>query len=755
MSSRSRKRRRSQCARSLRADDNDSDVLSSSVDSDQQQQDSQPPQNVLDGGKFRPNCDYIKCLEQWVQYAEHVSFDYRVDLYTYIFKGHAILAAHQRMFYKHPSRYLWFLMSLPASDDASDAAHQALVRSATARVHEMLESHQLLEQLVMGGHAGEHGQCEAKSGALGWSAATQLWHVVCIFRFHIAMVQQLLYTFEHDARATAQLRHVRSVPRDQSVIELCGVSYDGDVPSATSVLPRSMCPPELLHSAATLAPALLELCCTLYPHQVIGLYSQFQVYEQLAFLSQQFYDINVGHEALPLFIRALQLRVCELIHHTYVAPTAWNNALLPCDVTPSRPLDMVPPERYRLAHRFSGVSPSERPMTVDLSAVTNGSNGASKSKNTPYEYRPDKASDKEQVSPSRAFIDEVLGLIAPMYRQLVLVRNIIQPPICIVDDQQPMSPVRQQLLERWTVQCAMQCTRKSRVCITFQMLQRVFEGMMDYQRSRIVDLSYRDDVCVHIRRMCLTSNLPERYAHAPANLFARTYNSELLENAFLPRAVFQARNEQWRQLELHELEQAPYIPHAARAYVQMCVMRTLGYVRGEDESWLQNYAVFHYQLEQLSDRMHLDDSPFILVLGARCYVRRGDKFLTCYTVREAMLVWLLFIVLDHPLEHRRDCSKCVSTTGWVALAKQLVDNALKSSETGALVPTYTARQRRRPLGPLDIDTHSTSSSSSEHSDEDHSSNSDSMHSGDSDAESSESDQEELLVEQYMQCDDLL
>lgn len=753
MPPRSRKRRRSRLRCHARDSDSDSDRVPSGhscSDRDEQHNGTttviQEEQSALQSGKFRPHCDYIKCLEEWVQYAEHVSFDYRVDLYTYIFKGHAILAAHQRVLYKHPARYLWFLMNLPASDDASDAAQQALVRSANARVHEMLDAHALLEQLIMNSHGSEPGQCEAKTGALGWSMATQLWHVMCILRFHVALVQQLLVIFEQDARATAQLKHTRLVPRDQSIAELCGVSYSG---ATSATLPRAMCPPELLHSAMTMAPELVSMCCTLYPYLPIGLYSQFQVYEQLSFLSQRLYDVNVGHPALALFMRALQLRVCELLHHPYVAPIAWGNALLPCDVTPSQPLDMVPPERYRLAHRFGGVSPLERPMTVDLSAVTDKKKKAT----TPYEYKPDKAKDTEPVSPSRAFVDEVLGLIAPIYRQLVLVRNITRPPMCLLDESGLEPPTlaerRQRQLDQWVLQCATQVLNRKRVRINHSMLLKVFEGMLDYQRSRIVDLSYRDDICVHIRRMCLACNLPERYAHVPANLFARTYNSELLENAFLPRLVFQSRNEQWRQLELHELEQAPYIPMSARSYVQMCVMRTLGYVRGEDESWLARYALFHYQLEQLSDRMYLDNSPFVLVLGTRCYVRRAEQFLACDSVREAMLMWLVFVAIDHPVEHRRDFVKCVSTTGWVALVKQLIDNALKSSGSASQVVVDKPRAERAPLSEFEIDMRGDNSESSDSDDEESDSSAQEI------CGSDESDCEENLVEQYMQCDDLL
>lgn len=722
-------------------------------------------QNVLDGGKFHPNCDYIKRLEEWVQYAEHVSFDYRVDFFTYIYKGHAILAAHQQTFYKCPSRYLWFLMNLPASDDAPDAAHQALVRSASVRLHEMLEAHVLLEQLVVSNHGSDQGQCEAKLGALGWSPATQLWHVLCILRFHIAMVQQLLYVYENDVRAVARLKHVRMVPRTLCIAELCGMSYDTldganvGAPTTTAVvttvLPRLMCPPELLHSACTLAPVLLGMGCVLYPHLPIGLYSQFQVYEQLSFLAQRLCDVDIGQPTLTLFVRALHLRVCELLHHTYVVPTAWEQALLPCDVGPSRPLDMVPAERYRLAHRFGGVGPAERPTTLDLSTVGDGNK--KKKGDTPYQYKPDKASDTESVSPSRAFVDEVLGLIAPIHRQLVLVRNITRPPTCILDESDIVIGVggenlearRNRLLDQWSAQCAAQMTNRKRSRINYAMLMRVFDATLDLQRSRIIDLSYRDDLCVHMRRMCLTSNLPERYAHVPANIFARTYNSELLENAFLPRLVFQARNEQWRQLELHELEQAPYIPIAARTYAQMCTMRTLGYVHGEDDSWLARYTLFHYQLEQLSDRIHLDDSPFVLVLGARCYVRRGERFFACNSAREAMLVWLMFVMIDHPREHRRDFVKCVSTDKWVTLGKELVSNAFKSSSSAeqSVLVHHAARLERVPRHALDIDLRTGETSD----EEDELSGSDSSGASDS----AESDQEENLVERYMQCDDLL
>lgn len=731
MASRSRKRRRSRA--------------SSHLDDDADQTPTTHEPSILEGGKFRPNCEYIKCLEEWVHYAEHVAFDYQVDLYTYIFKGHAILAAHQRAFYKCPARYLWFLMSLPTDDDSvSDAALHALVRSAAVRVSEMLDSYNLLEKLAVDNHGGEYGNCEAKLGALGWSVVTQVWHMLCILRFHIAMVQQLLHVFEHDVRAAGQLKHVRMVPRTLSIAELCGLSYEASsasVQSTAATLPRSMCPPELLHSAHTLAPKLLSMGCTLYPHLPIGLYSQFQVYQQLSFLSQQLPDMDIGQPALALFVRALHLRSCELLHHSYVVPNAWDNALLPCDVGPSRPLDMVPPERYRLAHRFGGVSPLERPTTLDLSAIVDDK----KKGNTPYKHKQDKASENDPVSPSRAFIDEILGLYAPTYRQLVLVRNITRPPMCLLDENdlssgESVAVRRQRLLNQWVSQCAVYVPSQKRSRVTFAALTRIFDATLDLQRSHIVDLSYRDDICTHMRRMCLVSNLPERYAHVPMNIFARTYNSELLENAFLPRLVFQARNEQWRQLELHELEQAPYIPAAARAYAHMCTMRTLGYVRGEDDSWVANYAVFHYQLERLADRLHLDDSPFVLVLGTRCYVRRKDQFFACNSAREAMLVWLMFVLIDHPQEHRRDFTKCVSTGIWVLLGKELITNVLKSSnDTTGHAPTVTLE--RAPLHALDIDMRTGDTTSDDLSD--------------SGSGSSESECEENLVEQYMQCEDLL
>jgi hypothetical protein len=748
---------------------------------DQESQDApddthkQDDKSILDGGKFKPGCDEVKNLQQWLEYTEHISFDYQVDLFTYIFKGHAILAAHQKVLYHRPSHYLWFLLELPIiKEKGVQNLSPILLRSAEGRVSDMIEAHSLLEQLAIACHGGTFGQCEAIKGALGWSPVTQLWHLLCAFKFHTSIVQRLLYVAQNEPEINARLHHIRHVPRDTSIYELCcgngdaqwsGESMSNDqslLQQNFGCLPRELCPMELCHSVKTLAPNLIDDGCVLYPSLAIGSYTQFQVYEQLSFLSQRSYDINIGQECLAMFVRALHLRACELMHFTYVAPNAWKPALLPCDVTPSVPLDMLPPERYRLAHRFGGVAPHERPMTVDLSSIVQQGKSANKG---PYEYKPDKASDTESVSPSRAFIDEILGVIAPLFRQMILVRNITKPPKSMFPTRDitatiaPSIPDEETFLNQLAIQCASAListtnTSGSVTEMTYSILQMVFDGMLDFQRSRIVDLSYRDDLCVHMRRMCFASNWPERYAHVPTNMFARTYDSEQLENSFLPRLVFQSRNDQWRQLELHELENAPYIPQAARTYAQMSVMRVLGYNRGENESWTARYALFHFQLEQLSDRLMLDDSPFVLVLGARCYVRRKDQFMECVNVRRAMLLWLVFMSLDHPSEHQRDCLKSVDTSHWTALMKQLLENGMKyileNNQKKSLELSETnshkssSRAHKGSNNPLEIDTAISDASSCVEDNSDFESD-----------QSSSSENEEDLVEQYMLCDNLL
>jgi hypothetical protein len=757
-----------------------------------------------------------------------------VDLYTYISKGHAIFATHQQKLYDYPANYLHFLFDRSVDKASHDNTRVNLAQ--TKEVDEFLHAtscaYMALESLIIDNHADVHGQCEKSRGSFGWSPITQLFHIACIFRFHLELVERLIYTLrDNDTRVVQSLKHIRHVPRTMAIADLCQATtttttlapnssilsastealLSNQTPlhnaahepmatrSTTSILPRQMCPLSLLHSANSLCPSIVCMGCVLYPDVQFGHYSQFQVYEQMSFISQRMYDIDITHNELVPFMRALHLRMCELLHFTYFAKCAWSPTALPNEISPSKPLDMLPPERYRLAHRFGGVPPQERSMTVDLSAVSQSN------KNEPYKHKPDVADASDAISPARAFLDEMLGVIAPTFRQLVLVHNITSsetrlPPNTTSLTTQSYLDQKQQYLALLVDDCVQRYTPSKSINdrvggeddvggridtmeisgsttrpsisslngtpstahrqqwqqprITFELLLDIFNTIMDHRRSRTIDLSYRDDLCTHMRRMCLPLNLPECYAHVPNNMFERTYNSEQLENAFLPRPVFQARNEQWRQLELHQLESEPYIPFVARTYAKMCIMRTLGFINGEDQSWVDNYAIFHYQLDQLADRMSLDDSPFVLILGSCCYVRRGQRFFECSDARQAMLVWLLFVGADFPTHHRRLVTTCVSTTTWISLLEQVIKNAVKSaaslqSRTGETSANAQSTVRCSDMfdGNLlsDVLGEISSDDDAAHDDD----NTNTCNGGDSECE------EEMLVKQFMQCDGFL
>lgn len=579
--------------------------------------------NRDDLGSYRPQCAECTTLQKWLVYDALEWEECPNDFCTYVCLGESLLSAHLVRMVQNINSYVRWLKG----DDR--ATPKACIEHLDTMATVASQQRQSLYELLVEGYEGGLRKIQQTSGAVGWSLGGLLWVVIMKLRYWETLAYNIIrtcFTALNNKRKDLRILLGQRLPSYTAMVQWPRYHPQLDM----------LVDADLLITLRQQVPHLLDLGLVLLPDVRVGEYTQWQLWTQLYVLASQWCNIDPALLQLTRVLDLLEARASELVTHT------WKNAL--CDISKidaSTPLDM--PQMY---HKRMDTPESGR-AHVDLGNIDKPKKNAT----TPTAAATSIA-DAESVV-SRAYIGEVLGMIMPMRRSIDLVpehtpdvAETLLRGLCTTLD---IAPV----LEMGEFMCALR-------------------ARLTFERSLIPDGEVTEQLCVDMRRSALPLGSNERFAYKERNMFGMTTDREQLENECLPRPVLTARNCSWVKLPLQRLEYSEGIPRSSRNYVVLSIMRSISFCKDSRTNWIDEYVMQEHSVGTLESRRSFNPSPFVLLLGARCFVRYEDRWVHAADVYEACALWLLIMVVHHHCTYAK-LGRMYYCEHWNIFAGEIVD----------------------------------------------------------------------------------
>jgi hypothetical protein len=392
---------------------------------------------------------------------------------------------------------------------------------------------------------------------------------------------------------------------------------------------------------------LYEAALLVYPDLRLGEYSQFNLYQQVLRLSEQWHVTNLSCPELPRFLWALYARYAELVSISYEDG--------------AQEMDM--PEHYRRSETLKGRDPQSIRTTKQLKVLSD--TVSIEDSQMSIEQKRLKKANLLRYSAAARFQIEVMGMLTYMLADIDVLDRLIKPNLSVLKESRPRFATNvmaclirysggTQLLrltepdDDRSVEVPMPYTTKevdqtsgSISTALYQDYLTVYRGLIAVllqKQQDVIDDSSKRKLCQNIRHAILPLGIRERYC--------LMNNLVWSENPLDHETVVVVRTKLNFQMRYWELYPSSYFlsteqPLSCRLLFTSYVVNSLAAQDRQKRNWSSDGLVCASTLDigQLETTIAARKIPFILQFGKGLFLVDNGRFYECANIPEAILAW--------------------------------------------------------------------------------------------------------------------